>query len=65
VLPNQVEAELANVAIDAANPTNEECKQVEAMVQDHYLVVVFLLNSDSQRYGALVHMIENKYMRGT
>jgi hypothetical protein len=54
VLPNQVKVELANIAIDADNPTDEECEQAEAMVQDWYLAVVFLLNSDLQRYGGLI-----------
>jgi hypothetical protein len=38
---------------------------VEVTVQDCYLAVVFLLNSNKHRYGLLVHAIKNEYMRGT
>jgi hypothetical protein len=58
VMQNQVQQELE------ANAINER-EQAEMTVQDRYLAVVFLLNSDKNRYGALIWDIENDYTRGT
>jgi hypothetical protein len=64
MLLNQVQEELEAITIDPDAPTDEECEPLEVTVQDHYLAVVFLLNSDKHRYGPLVHAIKNEYMRG-
>jgi ATP adenylyltransferase/5',5'''-P-1,P-4-tetraphosphate phosphorylase II len=61
---SQVAEELQAIATDPLVPTDEECDRVETTVQDHYLAVVFLLNSDKHQYDSLVHDIENDYMRG-
>jgi hypothetical protein len=45
-------------------PTPEERTHAKERAKDQYLVVMFLVNSDKKRYGALVQDIENEYTRG-
>jgi hypothetical protein len=53
------------MAIDPVNPTVAETANATSVAKDRFLAISFLLNSDHQRYGALMRDIENEHTRGT
>ena len=61
---DRIIAELEHVAIDADIPTEEEWTRATQSARDKYLAVLFLLNSDKRRYGALITNISNEFLRG-
>lgn len=60
-----VETILQEIAADPDIPTAQERAQARERAKDEYLAVMFLVKSDSQRYGALIHDIKNKFTRGS
>ena len=64
VQEDRIIAELEHVTIDADVPTEEERTRATQIARDKYLAVLFLLNSDKRRYGALITNISNKFVRG-
>ena len=63
--PDRVETILERIAVDSDNPTETERQQALDKCKDRYLAVMFLMNSDKNRYGGLVRDIKNEYTRGT
>jgi hypothetical protein len=61
---SQVTEELQAITTDSLQPTEEERDQAETTMQDHYLAVIFLLNSDKHRYGSLIRDVKNDFTRG-
>jgi hypothetical protein len=59
--PDWVETILECIAVDSDNPTEMEKQQAHEKCKDPYLEVMFLMNSDKNRYGGLVCDIENEY----
>jgi heptaprenylglyceryl phosphate synthase len=60
-----VETILEEIAADPDIPMVQERAQARVRAKDEYLAVMFLVNSDSQQYGALVCNIKNEYTRGS
>jgi hypothetical protein len=56
---------LQDIAVDPDMPMEEEMERAKERAKDEYLAVMFLVNSDLNRYGDLVHGIENDYTRGS
>ena len=64
VQEDRIIAELEHVALDPDVPTEEERTRATQIARDKYLAVLFLLNSDKRRYGALITNISNEFVRG-
>jgi hypothetical protein len=56
---------IPEIAAGGREATEAERTQAQETVKDQYLAVMFLINSDKKRYGALVQDIENEYTRGS
>ena len=64
VQEDRIIAELEHVALDPDVPTEEERTRATQIARDKYLAVLFLLNSDKRRYGALITNISNEFVCG-
>ena len=62
---DRVDATLEEIAADPDVPTDAEREQARERAKDQFLAVMFLMNSDRNRYGSLVRDIENEYTRGS
>jgi hypothetical protein len=60
----RVNAILTDIATVADAPMPEERTRAKERAKDQYLAVMFLVNSNRKRYGALFQDIENEYTRG-
>ena len=65
VHPQRVNMLLTGIAVDPTRPTNAEREQANEVAKDQFLVVMFLLNCDCNRYGNLIQDIKNEYTRST
>jgi hypothetical protein len=54
-----------DTALDPDFPTDVELERAKEKAKDEYLAVMFLMNSDANRFGDLVRGIENDYTRGS
>jgi hypothetical protein len=62
---NTILQAIPEIAAGGREATEAERTQAQETVKDQYLAVMFLINSDKKRYGALVQDIENEYKRGS
>jgi hypothetical protein len=62
---DRVSLALQDVTVDPDMPMEEEMEHAKERAKDKYLAVMFLVNSDLNRYRDLVRGIENDYTRGS
>ncbi len=62
---DRVQTILQQIVADPDIPMEAERAQACEQAKDVYLAMMFLVNSDRQCYGGLIHDIKNEYTRGS